>query len=61
MTGLSILALFFGFITGIFWMVVGWRAMIAHEKVANSLEFMARESARVNKANDNTGSDTTKI
>lgn len=46
MEGLAILAVFFGFFTGIFWMVVGWRAMQAHEKIADSIEWIARNSAK---------------
>lgn len=58
MTGLTILTVFFGFITAIYWMIVGWRAMIAHEKVADSLEWIARESAKSNNSNVHTGQDS---
>lgn len=58
MEGLTILAMFFGFITTIYWMIVGWRAMQAHEKVADSLEWIARQSARTNDSNVHTGSVT---
>ncbi|RKU25664.1 hypothetical protein C6497_14990 [Candidatus Poribacteria bacterium] len=58
MTGLTIFAMFFGFFTAIYWMVVGWRAMLAHEKVADSLEWIARESAKSNNTNVNSGQET---
>lgn len=58
MQGLTLLAMFFGFITTIYWMIVGWRAMQAHQKVADSLETMARESAKSNNSNVHTGIDT---
>jgi uncharacterized membrane protein len=38
-----VLTLFFAIITGIFWMVVGWRAMRAHERLAAALEEAARK------------------
>ena len=30
----------------IFWMVVGWRAVRAHEKLADSVEGLARQNSR---------------
>lgn len=30
----------------IFWMVTGWRAMRAHEKIADSVEWLARQNYR---------------
>lgn len=38
MAELTILAMIGGLITTIFWMVVGWRAMRAHERLANAVE-----------------------
>lgn len=35
---LVLLGLIFGFFTTIFWMVVGWRAMRAHERLAEASE-----------------------
>lgn len=40
---LATLAVLFGVITGIFWMVVGWRAMRAHERLADASELAARK------------------
>lgn len=37
------LAVLIGIITGIFWMVIGWRAMRAHERIANAAEQAARK------------------
>lgn len=44
--GLAILAILWGVFTAIFWMVVGWRAMRAHEKLADSVEWLARQNSR---------------
>lgn len=38
---LAVLAGVLGLVSTIFWMVVGWRAMIAHEKMAASLQELA--------------------
>jgi uncharacterized membrane protein len=40
---IATLALLFAIITGIFWMVVGWRAMRAHERIADASEQAARK------------------
>lgn len=56
MEGLAILTMLSGLI--IYWMIVGWRAMKAHEKVADSLVWIARQSARTNNTNIHTGSDS---
>ncbi len=37
---LAILAAIF---SAVFWMVVGWRAMRAHERLAETAEFVARK------------------
>jgi uncharacterized membrane protein len=42
-TDLGTLALLFAVGTGIFWMVVGWRAMRAHERLAEASELAARK------------------
>ncbi len=34
----------FGVFTTIFWMVVFWRLMRAHEKLANSVAWLARQN-----------------
>ena len=44
MGGVSVLAFFGGFlglINIIFWMVAGWRAMVAHEKLAAAAQELA--------------------
>lgn len=38
MAGFAALAMLLGIISTVFWMVCGWRAMRAHEKLADSLE-----------------------
>lgn len=42
-------AVLFGFVTAIFWMVVGWRAMRAHERLADAAEYSARVQGNKNK------------
>jgi uncharacterized membrane protein len=42
-TDIATLALVFGICTGIFWMVVGWRAMRAHERIADASEQWVRK------------------
>ena len=46
---LAIGAILFGFVTAIFWMVVGWRAMRAHERRADAAEYSARVYGNKNK------------
>jgi uncharacterized membrane protein len=41
--GLAMLLAWFGIATTIFWMVVGWRAMRAHERIADAAEQAARK------------------
>ncbi len=40
--GLAVLAMLLGIFSTIFWMVVSWRAMKAHEKLADSVERLTR-------------------
>ena len=42
-------AVLFGFVTAIFWIVVGWRAMRAHERLADAAEYSARVQGTKNK------------
>ena len=41
--GLAMLAMFAGLCWSVFWMVVGWRAMRAHERIAENLETVTRK------------------
>ena len=41
--GLAFFAVLAGLFSAIFWMVVGWRAMRAHERLAISFEQAARK------------------
>ena len=43
---LTVITLLFGLFSAIFWLVVGWRAMRAHEKLADSMEWFARQYHR---------------
>ena len=36
MEGFAVLAIIFGIVTTILWLVIGWRAMRAHERVADA-------------------------
>ena len=40
--GLAVLVMLLGIFSTIFWMVVSWRAMKAHEKFADSVERLTR-------------------
>ena len=40
--GLAVLLALIGIAVTVFWMVVGWRAMKAHEKLADAAEEMSR-------------------
>ncbi len=43
MQGLAVLAFLWALFTAILWLVIGWRAMRAHEKIADLLEWIARQ------------------
>ena len=47
MDGFAVLVMLFGIFTGIFWMVGGWRAMRAHEKLADSVEQVERRQSSI--------------
>ena len=49
MQGLAFKMALIGLVTTIFWMVVGWRAMRAHERIADAAE----RTARVSRENEN--------
>ena len=40
--GLAVLVMLLGIFSTIFWMVVSWRAMKAHEKLADAVEQLTR-------------------
>ena len=40
---LAVLAILAAIFSAIFWMVVGWRAMRAHERLADAAEYIARK------------------
>ena len=44
--GLAMLTILWAVFTAIFWMVIGWRAMRAHEKIADSVEWLTRQNFR---------------
>lgn len=55
--GLATLAVLWAVFTAIFWMVVGWRAMRAHEKLSDSVEQIARQSNRQEPQSGSLGDD----
>ena len=52
--GITILVMLLGIFSTIFWMVVSWRAMRAHEKLADAVEQLTQRQA----ANSGNGSRT---
>ena len=47
MQGITILVMLLGIFSTIFWMVVSWRAMKAHEKLADSVERIALQQSAI--------------
>ena len=45
--GLAVLVMLLGIFSTIFWMVVSWRAMKAHEKLADSVERMVLQQSAI--------------
>ena len=45
--GLAVLVMLLGIFSTIFWMVVSWRAMKAHEKLADSVERMMLQQSAI--------------
>lgn len=45
MSGIVALAIIASVVTTLFWMYVGWRAMRAHERIAETLESVVRMDA----------------
>ena len=43
--GITILVMLLGIFSTIFWMVVSWRAMRAHEKLADAVERLTQRQA----------------
>lgn len=40
---LGTIALLFGIAITIIWLIIGWRAMLAHERLADAAELIARD------------------
>ena len=57
MEGLTVLALLFGIFTTILWLVIGWRAMRAHEKIADSVEWLVRQNYKQEQQPNSLGDD----
>lgn len=56
-TFLAFLTIIWAIFTAVFWMITGWRAMRAHEKLADSLEQIARLTYRQQQENNPTDDD----
>lgn len=55
--GLAVLTILWAVFTAIFWMVVGWCAMRAHEKIADSVEQLTRQNSRQEPQSGSLGDD----
>ena len=45
LAALTVFTLIYTSFVSIFWMITGWRAMRAHEKIADSVEWLARQQS----------------
>lgn len=45
MSGLALLFGLWGLVVTIFWLVIGWRAMVAHERLAAAIERVAQKDS----------------
>ena len=48
MEGLLILTTMVGLVTAVLWLLIGWRAMIAHERIADSASRLLEEYKKAN-------------
>ena len=45
--GLAAIAALFGFVVTVLWLIIGWRAAVAHERIAAALEKLAQKENRI--------------
>ncbi len=57
MSELAALTFLIGIITTVLWLVIGWRAMRAHEKITDYIEVMARKQLDQRKTQSNDSTD----
>ena len=55
--GLAVFMFLIGIVTSILWLVIGWRAMRAHEKIADYIELMARRQLDQRETQSNVSTD----
>lgn len=54
---LAALTFLIGIITTVLWLVIGWRAMRAHEKMADYIEVMVRRQLNQRETQSNVSTD----
>ncbi len=55
--GLATFMFLIGIVTSILWLVIGWRAMRAHEKIADYIEVMVRRQLNQRETQSNVSTD----
>ncbi|RKU24140.1 hypothetical protein C6503_01540 [Candidatus Poribacteria bacterium] len=55
--GLAVLVMLLGIFSTIFWMVVSWRAMKAHEKLADAVERMMLQQSAIREMQSRSSQD----
>ena len=55
--GLAVLAMLLGLFSTVFWMVVSWRAMKAHEKLADAVERMTLQQSAIQEMQSRSSQD----
>ncbi|MDE0401061.1 MAG: hypothetical protein OXL96_24975 [Candidatus Poribacteria bacterium] len=55
--GLAVLAMLLGLFSTVFWMVVSWRAMKAHEKLADAVERMMLQQSAIREMQSRSSQD----
>lgn len=57
LTFFAVLAFLFSIFTTVLWFVIGWRAMRAHEKMADYIELMVRRQLEQRETQSNVSTD----
>ncbi len=57
LSDLAALTFLIGIITTVLWLVIGWRAMRAHEKIADYIEVMVRKQLSERETQSNVSTD----
>ncbi len=56
-SGLAVFAFLISIITTVLWFVIGWRAMRAHEKMADYIELLVRKQMSERESQSNVSTD----